>query len=75
MIWSPDLRITAEQPRLPMLLSSTVAGDPATSHDWPKPAVHAPGHRTAAPLPTYSGGTVWALHPLPMIIRKRRITG
>ena len=26
MIWSPDLRITAEQPRLPVLLSSTVAG-------------------------------------------------
>ena len=26
MIWSPDLRITVEQPHLPVLLSSTVAG-------------------------------------------------
>ena len=26
MIWSPDLRIAAEQPRLPMLVTSTVTG-------------------------------------------------
>ena len=74
MIWSPDLRITVEQPHLPVLLSSTVAGA------WARVRLAAACRRRtkapkAAPLPAYSGGTVWALHPLPMIIRKRQVTG
>ena len=74
MIWSPDLRIAAEQPRLPMLVTSTVTGArrEATAAEAYRPRAKAP---KAAPLPAYSGGTVWALHPLPMIIGKRRMRG
>ena len=59
MIRSPDLRIEAKRSGLPRrcpLTTSPVAG-----------AYHA----MTAPLPAYSGGTVWDLHPLPMIIGKR----
>ena len=74
MIWSPDLRITAEQPRLPMHVTSTVTGArrEATAAEACRPRTKTP---KAARLPAYSGGTVWALHPLPMITRKRRIMG
>ena len=75
MIWSPDLRIAAEQPRLPMLVTSTVTGArrEATAAEAYRPRAKAT--EEAALLPAYSGGTVWALHPLPMITRKRRIRG
>ena len=36
------------------------------------PVAGARGTKTAS-LPAYSGGTVWDLHPLPLLIGKRRI--
>ena len=74
MIWSPDLRIDAKQPRLPMLRRAqwrvqTACGERGT------PVSHIPwAPKETASLLAYSGGTVWALHPLPMTIGKRQVT-
>ena len=48
--WSPDLRVAAKRPRLPVL----------QEHSGGRPK--APRSRS---LSAHSGGTVWAFHPLP----------
>ncbi len=61
MIRSPDLRIVARRSNL----SGSGSEDRAQWRVRVAP-------KTAS-LPAYSGGTVWDLHPLPLLIEQRRI--
>ena len=61
MVRSPDLRIEARRPNLP---GSCIRRAQWWVHVAPK----------TAPLPAYSGGTVWDLHPLPFRSGSAKLT-